>query len=325
MNAIISFISTSIRFSTVFLFGSTGETITEKSGHLNLGTPGIMCVGAASGCLGQVLYLQSIPAGGAIDGFLAVLIPILFTLLGGGLMGLLYSFLTVTLRSNQNVTGLMITTFGVGLAKFIKVGLGESVDTAISSTCSFFRQSMPFAESLGWFGDLFFSYGILVYLAILLALWTSLFFTRTRAGLHLRAVGESPATADAAGVNVTKYRYLSTVVGSAISALGGLFFIFDYVGAWDSGLVSTEALGWLAVALVIFTVWKPNLGILGSILFAALYILPNRLQVSFAVRDLITMLPYVVTIVVLIITSIRKKRENQPPANLGLNYFREER
>ncbi len=322
MSSVITFITSAVRLGTTFLFGSTGETITEKAGHLNLGTPGVMCVGAVSGCLGATLYVN---AAAEVDSFLAVLIPLLCALVGSGLVGLLYSFLTVTLRSNQNVTGLMITTFGVGLAKFVKGALGTSADAAISTVSSCFRFSLPFAGSLGWFGEIFLSYGILVYLAILVALATSAFFRFTRRGLYLRAVGENPATADAAGINITAYRYTSTVIGCAVSGLGGLSFIFDYVGAWDSGLVSTEALGWLAVALVIFTLWNPTIGIFGSVVFAALYILPNYVSVGFAVRDLISAVPYVVTIIVLIVTSMRKKRENQPPANLGLNYFREDR
>ncbi|MBO5046345.1 MAG: ABC transporter permease [Clostridia bacterium] len=319
---IIAFLSSAIRFSAVFLFGSTGETITEKSGHLNLGTPGIMCMGAIGGCVGANIYVSN---ANTIHAVPAILLPLLFALLFAGLTGLLYCFLTVSLRSNQNVTGLMITTFGVGLAKFIKADLGESVDAAIGAVCTHFRNLFPFADNLGWFGEIFFSYGILVYLAIAVAVATAIILKKTRVGLHLRAVGENPATADAAGINVTAYRYTATVVGSAVSGLGGLFFIFDYMGAWDSGLTSTEALGWLAVALVIFTVWKPDLGILGSILFSALYLLPNFVEVSFAMRDLFNMLPYIVTIVVLVLTSMRKKRESQPPANLGLNYFREER
>ncbi|MGN0822886.1 MAG: ABC transporter permease [Candidatus Gallimonas sp.] len=323
MSAIVGFLSSAIRLSTTFLFGSMGETITEKSGHLNLGTPGVMCVGAAGGCLGATLYVTA--AGGAVNPFLAVLIPALFALFFAALMGALYSFLTVSLRANQNVTGLMITTFGVGLGKFVKGALGSDADVAIGQICKYFRTLFPFADKLGWFGQLFFSYGILVYLAIALAIVTSVVFRRTRIGLHLRAVGENPATADAAGISVTAYRYVATIIGSAVSGLGGLFYIFDYVGAWDSGLTATEALGWLAVALVIFTLWRPNLGILGSILFGALYILPNYLNVGFAQRDLIQCVPYLVTIVVLVITSMRKKRENQPPASMGLNYFREER
>jgi simple sugar transport system permease protein len=145
-------------------------------------------------------------------------------------------------------------------------------------------------------------------------------------GLHLRAVGESPATADAAGVNVMLYKYVAILTGSVIAGLGGFYYIMDYIkGSWENAY-TIEAFGWLAIALVIFVLWKPNVGILGAVLFGACYIvafvLPN---VTSTQKELIKMLPYVVTIVVLILTSIRKKREHQPPASLGLPYFREDR
>lgn len=318
---IVPLITSAIRIGTTFLFGATGETITEKSGHLNLGIPGVMCVGAAFGTWGGTLYYTAVANPNA---FLAILIPLLFAILGAGLMGVLYSFFAVTLRANQNVTGLMITTFGVGVGKFIKTQLGEKSDMAIGAFAPYYRSLFPFADKLGWFGEIFFSYGFLVYFGIILAVITALVMRKTRVGLHLRAVGENPATADAAGINVTRYRYLATIIGSAIAGIGGFFFIFEK-GAWDSGLVTVEALGWLSVALVIFTIWRSDLAILGAIVFGALYILPNKLSVSFAMREIIEMLPYFVTIVVLIFTSMRKKKENQPPAALGLSYFREER
>ncbi len=318
----IQFISQAFRFSMALLFGCTGEIITEKAGHLNLGTPGIMCMGAAGGCLGAYLYAQSTSNPIWI---LAILIPILFAIVFAGFMGLLYSFMTVTLRANQNVTGLMITTFSVGVANFIKSQFGTSIDGAISTLMVSFRAHLPFAENLGVFGQLFFSYGIMVYIAVAIAISCTVIFNKTRVGLHLRAVGESPATADAAGINVTAYKYIATIIGSAISGLGGLFYTLDWNGAWDSGLNATQAIGWLAVALVIFVMWKPNFAILGSFIFGTLYMLPNYLDVSFAMRDLIQMLPYVVTILVLVITSIEDSKNSQPPASLGLNYFREER
>ena len=321
MNFITSLFTSAIRLGTTLLFGSTGEIVTEKSGHLNLGIPGIMCVGAAFGMWGGTLYYG---AAANPNMFLATLIPMLFAIFGAGLMGALYSFFAVTLRSNQNVTGLMITTFGVGLGKFIKTQLGEKSDTAIGAFAPYYRSLFPFADKLGWFGEMFFSYSFLVYFAIAVALVVAYVMKKTRVGLHLRAVGENPATADAAGINVTRYRYIATIIGSAIAGIGGFFFIFDK-GAWDSGLVTVEALGWLSVALVIFTIWKTDFAILGAIVFGALYILPNKLNVSFAMREIIEMLPYFVTIVVLVFTSMRKKKENQPPASLGLPYFREER
>lgn len=327
MTALINYLVSAIKFSTFFLFGSTGETITEKSGHLNLGTPGVICVGASCGYWGGYLYWKSVSSsGGTPNAVLAVLIPVLFTLIGSGLMGLLFSFLTVTLRANQNVTGLMLTTFGVGLGLFIYNGLTPlAVEPTSKSALGKYFSTLFAYEKLGNFGKLFFSYGILVYLSIVIAVLTSFVLKKTRVGLHLQAVGENPATADSAGINVSAYRYLSTIIGTSISGLAGLFFVFE--NGWDSGLVSTEALGWLALSLVIFSVWRPNIGILGSILFSALYRLPyqNWVPNDPALTDFIKMLPYLVTILVLVLTSVRKKRETQPPAALGLSYFREDR
>ena len=331
LDFIVTFIPRAVAQSIPLLLGATGETITEKSGNLNLGIPGIMYVGGICGVIGSFLYEQSLPAPEAINGFLAVVIPMLSCLLGSLLMGLLYCFLTVSLRANQNVTGLAMTTFGVGFGNFfggslIKLTDSEVPSIALSATSSFFSQSLPFASSLGWFGQIFLSYGFLAYLAIVIALVASYFLKRTRTGLHLRAVGESPATADAAGINISRYKYVATCVGSMIAGLGGLYYVMDYAsGVWSNNAFGDR--GWLAIALVIFTIWRPNVGILASILFGGLYILylyiPSGLNLS--IKELYKMLPYVVTIIVLVITSMRTQRENQPPAHLGLSYFREER
>jgi simple sugar transport system permease protein len=266
-----------------------------------------------------------------MSGVLAVGIPILCCLFGSLLMGLLYCFLTVTLRANQNVTGLAMTTFGVGFGNFfggslIKLTGSEVPNIALSATSAFFKTSLPFAEGLGWFGQLFLSYGMLAYIAIIIALCASYYLNRTRPGLNLRAVGESPATADAAGINVTRYKYGATCIGSMIAGLGGLYYVMDYAsGVWSNDAFGDR--GWLAIALVIFTVWRPALSILASILFGGLYILYLYIPsgMNLATKELYKMLPYLVTIAVLIISSLRKKRENDPPANLGLAYFREER
>ena len=163
-------------------------------------------------------------------------------------------------------------------------------------------------------------------MAVLLALLSSYVLNRTRTGLHLRAVGESPNTADAAGINVVRYKYAATCLGSMVSGLGGLYYVMDYAsGVWSNNAFGDR--GWLAVALVIFTIWRPNVSIFASILFGGLYILNVYLPTgtNLAIKELYKMLPYVVTIIVLVITSMRNKRENQPPASLGLPYFREER
>ena len=325
----VSFFPRAVMQGIPLLFGSTGEILTEKSGNLNLGIPGIMYVGGISGVIGSFFYEQS--AGGQLNGFLAIMIPILCSLLGSLLMGLLYCFLTVTLRANQNVTGLAMTTFGVGVGNFfggslIKLTNSEVPSIALSKTSLFFKTTLPGADSTGWFGQLFLSYGFLAYLAILIAIGASFFLNRTRAGLHLRAVGESASTADAAGINVTKYKYLATCIGSMIAGLGGLYYVMDYAnGVWSNNAFGDR--GWLAIALVIFTIWRPSASIWASILFGGLYILNIYLPTGaqMAVKELYKMLPYAITLVVLIIVSLRKKREDQPPASLGLSYFREER
>ena len=328
---IVSFIPRAIIQGVPLLFGSTGETITEKSGNLNLGIPGIMYVGAISGVIGAFFYEQSLSDPSAMNGFLAVMIPLLSCLLGSLLMGLLYCFLTVTLRANQNVTGLAMTTFGVGFGNFfggslIKLVGSDTPAIILTATSQYFRASLPFAGKLGWFGNIFLSYGFLAYLAFIIAFAASYVLKHTRIGLHLRAVGENPATADAAGIDVGRCKYLATCIGSMIAGLGGLYYVMDYAcGVWSNDGFGDR--GWLAIALVIFTVWRPNLGALASVLFGGLYILYLFLPTGtlFALRELYKMIPYVVTIIVLVISSLRNKRENQPPASLGLAYFREER
>lgn len=317
---ISGFLASAIRLSATFLYGSTGEIITEKSGHLNLGVPGVMSVGAAIGCLSEYYLIKAI---GTSVPFLLVLIPLLATFIGGALMGLLYSFLTVSLRANQNVTGLAMTTFGVGLTGHLINSIKAKM-AVITRASKYYWTLFPFADKLGWFGTIFLSHGILVYLAIIVAIAAQIILNRTRIGLHLRAVGENPATADAAGINVTAYKYAATCIGCGISGVGGLFYIMDYMGGnWEYML---EMLGWLSIALVIFTLWRPSLSIVGSIIFGGLYIVSNYIKgITFAQIELIRMLPYIVTVVVLIITSIVDSKEAQPPASLGLNYFREER
>ncbi|MBE7092034.1 MAG: ABC transporter permease [Clostridiales bacterium] len=328
---IVQFICRAILLGTPLLYGSTGEIVTEKSGHLNLGIPGIMYVGAISGVVGSFLYENACGNDIAnMSAILAILIPLLCTIIGASLMGLIYSFLTVTLHANQNVTGLALTTFGVGLGNFLGASLinitkSELPSIALTKTSSFFATKLPFADKLGWVGELLFSHDFLTYFAIIIAIIVAFVLNKTRVGLNLRAVGENPATADAAGINVTKYRYVSTCIGSAIAGLGGLQYVFAYAsGVWSNNAFGDR--GWMAIALVIFALWKPSMAIIGSFLFGALCNANNYIQgLGTETQELFKMLPYVVTIIVLVITSMRKKREHQPPASLGINYFREER
>ncbi len=389
ITTLIAFLVSATKFGMVLLFGSTGETVTEKSGHLNLGLPGVMCVGTACGCVAEALL--SLAVGGAPgmkrNSVLAILVPIIATLIGSALMGLLFSFLTVTLHANQNVTGLAMTTLGVGISNYmiatLKIYNAKQPSLMFSTGAKYFREPLPLTDKIadlisllvekvgieklgvkisefgtriadmgpsegasawiidktgmivnafGWLvgnidkaiEEVILSYGIMFYLAIAIAIVTAIVLNKTKIGLHLRSVGENPATADAAGINVTRYRYLATCIGCAISGLGGLMFVMDYLnGNWEYMI---DAIGWLCVALVIFTTWKPIPGIFCSLIFGAFYVAAEYIPgISFEVKEIFKMLPYVVTIIVLIITSIRNKKENQPPASLGLPYFREDR
>jgi len=322
------FISSAILIGVVLLFGCIGETLTEKAGHLNLGIPGIMCAGTAGGVLGVKIYMMN---ASSPVGIWCVLISIFFSALFAGLFGLLYAVLTVTLRANQNVTGLAITIFGNGFASFFLDTVVQTNNTDVSSKLTyagqnFFIELFPFADKLGWFGEIFLSHGFLTYFAIIIAICCAVMLRKTRVGLNLRAVGENPATADAAGLNVTAYKYAFILIGSAIAGLGGLCYVMEYMGGIPGAGVSdtVEGFGWLAIALVIFTLWKPDFAILGSIIFGGLYILNTQPGISIPI-DILKLIPYAVTVIVLIITSIIGKKETQPPASLGLSYFREER
>ena len=328
-SSLITFLHRAIMQGIPLLFGSTGEIMTEKSGNLNLGIPGVMYIGGMSGVIGAFLYENSLESKADAVPFLAVLIPLLCCILGSFLAGLLYCFLTVTLRANQNVTGLALTTFGTGFGNFfggslIKITGSDVPSVALTTTSGFFRTTLPDAESTGWFGKLFLSYGFLAYAAIIIAIACSFFLNRTRGGLHLRAVGENPATADAAGINVNRSKYIATCLGSVIAGFGGLYYVMDYAnGVWSNDGFGDR--GWLAIALVIFAIWRPNLSILGSIAFGGLYIVYLYVPGALRTQELYKMIPYVVTIIVLVLASVKKKKENLGPASLGLSYFREDR
>ncbi len=323
---IIAFIQQSIRLSSTLLLGSTGEIITEKSGNLNLGTPGIMACGAISGIIGAFFYTKS---GVAFNPLVSVLLTLLCCILGSVIASMIYAFLTITLKTNQNVTGLVLTTFGVGVSNFIgsliNSKMGGTGIAAFPEIGKAYRTTLPFADDLGIIGDIFFSYGFMTYLAIIIAVLSGLIIAKTRVGLNLRAVGENPATADAAGINVVKYKYLSTCIGGVISGLGGLCYVMDFATAnWQNNIL--DQFGWLAVALVIFALWKPIMAIIGSVIFGALYVVGSFLpNITTKDQKLLEILPYLVTVIVLVFISMRKKREHQPPESLGLPYFREER
>lgn len=327
MTQLIALAQAAVVFGTVIMFGAMGEILTEKSGNLNLGVPGIMYLGGICGLMGVFFYEMNTPEP---NGIVCVIIALVCAFVAAMLGGLIFSFLTITLRANQNVTGLTLTIFAGGFANFFGGSLNKLAggvgQISVATTSAAFRAVPDFLANMGSVGMLLSAFGFMVYLAIIIAFVLSWFLNKTSIGLNLRSVGENPATADAAGINVIKYKYLATCIGAGISGLGGLYYVMDYTkGTWDSD-GGIERLGWLAVALVIFTTWKPKRSIWGSYLFGLLFWLyfyiPGLTRSS---QEIFKMLPYLVTVIVLIVVSLRRKREDQPPASLGLPYFREER
>ena len=323
MAQIISLLQAALVFGTVILFGALGEILTEKSGNLNLGVPGIMYLGGIAGLAGSFAYENSVAEPVP---FIGLVIAMTSALVASVFGGLIYSVLTITLRANQNVTGLTLTIFGAGAANFfggqmnkMAGGVGQ---ISVKHTSGAFRATLPFLSNV----DGLSAFGFMVYLAVVIAVVLAWFLTKTRKGLSLRSVGEDPGTADAAGINVIRYKYLATCTGAAITGLGGLYYVMDYIkGTWanDGGI---EKLGWLAVALVIFARWKPLHAIWGSYLFGVLFWLYFYMDgLTRSSQELFKMLPYLVTIFVLILFSMKHERENQPPGKLGLPYFREDR
>ena len=318
----VAFLAKTIKSASVFIFGSTGETLTEKSGHLNMGIPGIMYLGALGGILGERIYIDSLPQGAALNLFMVVFMPIIFALLFAALGGLLFSFFTVTLKCNHNVTGLTLTTFGVGISCYF---IGLIKNDRISDAGLMLQQMVPHDWGNNFFGTVFLAQSFYTYLAIVVAIVTAIILSRTRIGLNLRACGENPGAADAAGINVDLYRYVATIIGAAIAGLGGMALEIDLYKGFYNPKDAVDSFGWLALSLVIFSMWKPSICIGASFIFGALQELRNFLTLSSMQKQMFSMLPFVFTIIVLVLTSIFNKKNTQPPAALGVTYFREDR
>lgn len=321
-----TFIQKAIVQGVGILFGSIGEIVTEKSGNLNLGIPGLMYIGGIAGLMGAFYYENAVAVP---HPFVGMIISLFCTLICAALGAFVYSFLTISLRANQNVVGLALTTFGIGFGNFfggsiskLAGGVGQ---VSVATTAKAYQATIPFLNKIPVIGKLFFSYGFLTYVALILAFLVAFFMVRTRSGLNLRAVGENPGAADATGINIEKYKYIATIFGGAIAGLGGLYFVMEYLGGtWTNNGFGDR--GWLAVALVIFSLWNSRKAILGAFLFGGLYILYMYIPgLSRSVQELFKMSQYLVTIIVLIISSIKNNKDSQAPEALGLAYFREER
>ena len=324
-NSLVYFFFYSILIATPLLFATLGEILMEKNGSLNLGVEGTMAIGAIFGYL-FAFRTQSL--------FVGLLAAFIF----GGLMGLLYSLLTVTFKANQNVTGLAITIFGVALQlmlgtafKLPQIELGSKLSKLIASK--------PFGHlaQIPYLGNIFFKHSALVYLAGALAIFLGIFIKHTKSGAKLRAVGENPAAADAVGIDVDRTRYIYTMIGSGIAGIGGLCIVLTiHNGAWNTLWIN--GYGWIAVALVIFSNWSPFRAIFASLLFGMLLTLSVHKSVLAAaypktlgflsnesISEVYEMLPFILTAVIIVLSSLGKRKRNQAPASLGLNYFREDR
>lgn len=315
LNLWISILAVTVRSGTSLLYATLGEILTERSGVLNLGVEGIMIMGAVSGF--AAAYHSESAWIGAVA---AVLV--------GGLLGALYAFLTTSLRADQTVTGLALTIFGTGLASFLGQKMGPAGRPLVGLVGPRFgRLLLPLLSELPVLGKAFFQADLLTYLLYLLvpALW--FWFYRTRPGLHLRAVGENPRTADAMGVDVTRVRYSYTIVGAMFMALGGAHLSLAYTPGWTEGL--TAGRGWIAVAMVIFATWDPVRAVLGAVLFGGVTAVQFRLQAAGTTipAAFLGMLPYIFTIVVLVLITwweAFSKRIGAPKA-LGAPYIREDK
>jgi simple sugar transport system permease protein len=306
-----AFLAACVVAGTPLVFATVGELITEKSGSLNLGVEGLMLMGAVMGFV--LAYNTGNPG-----------IAVICAALAGAGGALIFAFLTVTLRANQVVTGLTLTIFGTGFASFVgQPKIGCSVPKTVSTF--FAKTPIPGLSDIPIIGDIFFRQDIFVYFGYIIVLVSCVYMYKTRMGLNMRAVGENAGAADASGINVTLYKYAHIVIGGALCGLGGAYLSLIRVPIWQADVVTGR--GWIAVALVIFASWNPLKALLGAIFFGGLSILGLRLQaMGFSISQyLVDMIPYIATVVIVIISTYKRKKENQPPGDLGNNYFREER
>jgi simple sugar transport system permease protein len=309
--------ASAVAYGTPLLYAALGELLAERSGVLNLGVEGMMLMGALAG----FWAVQRVPGSGPAVLACAVLVAAV----AGALMSLIHAVLVVTLRANQIVSGLALTIFAAGLSSYLANDLNLANAPAEHEFTAFLPQGMRDAPIVG---PILFDQNALVYLSWLAVLVAGWYLYRTRPGLNVRAVGESPAAADAMGINVTAYRYAHTLAGGALAGVGGATFSLAITPSWVDGL--TQGAGWIAIALVIFAFWRPGLCLVGAYLFGAFQALPFAFQAKSVLTDIppefFQALPYVMTIVVLVLVSSAGARFRLgAPHGLGIPYVREER
>ena len=327
LGVLTSFIHNIVVYNIPLLYGTVGEIVVEKSGSLNLGVEGIMAVGAIFGYICGC-YANSLAVG------------ILVAFLTGALCGLLFALLTVTFQANQNITGLTLTTFGLGVYFFVGNGLKAKGWPVMGDYAAikngFANLPIPVLSELPVLGKGLFSHNVMVYLGIAIAFAMWWYLNRTTPGLKLRAVGENPGAADSVGINVRRMKYLHIALGCGIMGLGGYYMGLNMSGSFNSSCW-INGYGWIAVALVIFANWNPALAIGGTFVFGffnTLRVSGSSLAAAFpgtlgwlasVPTQVYQALPFVITAIVLVGSSIRTKQGSGMPAALGVNYFREER
>ena len=312
------FLQSAVQLGTPLLFGTIGGILCEKAGHLNLGIEGMMLMGAVMG------FFTGFHTGNAA-------LAIVAAFLAGALGALLYAIVTVTFQGNQTVTGLVLSIFGTGFSSFVGQSLAtETIPTTVTAPLA--AVEIPGLSKIPVLGNMLFDQSFYVHAGIIIAILMYFYLQKTRAGLNLRMIGENPGAADASGINITLYKYIHILVGGGLCGLGGGYLTLVYVPRWQNEM--TSGMGWISVALIIVATWNPLKAIFIAYLFGMLRSVGFKLQ-NLAIpmfgkeitisSQFLDMLPYIMTIVVLVFIALRKKRENQPPAWLSNSYFREDR
>ncbi len=315
LDLITSVLAIAIFAGTSLIYATVGEIFTERSGILNLGIEGMMILGAVTG------FAAAFHSG-------SLLVALMVAMAVGGLMALIHAFVTITLRADQIVSGLAVSLAGVGLASFLGERLGPDNGPLVGlQGPRFAKLSIPGLSDLPVLGEALFAQDALVYAMYLFVPLAWFFLYRTRPGQELRAMGESPQTADAMGIPVIRYRYVYTVFGGAMAGLGGAHLSLSYTPGWSENL--TGGRGWIAIALVIFATWDPGRAVVGALLFGGVNAIQFRLQAQGTTisANLLNMAPYILTVLVLVAISAGSSLRNRigAPAALGIPYAREER
>ena len=327
LEVITLFLFNIVIYSVPLLYATSGEIMVEKSGSLNLGVEGTMAIGAVFGYL----------AGCHADSLLA---GVLVSFISAAIVGSVFCLFTITLQANQNVTGLTITTIGVAVYFFIGNALGADWPymrdcTRLSS--SFNAIEIPLLSKIPLLGKAFFSHNILVYLSVILAVLIWVYFEKTVPGLRLRSIGENPGAADSLGVNIVRYKYLHIMAGSGIMGIGGYYMGLNMGGTFEGSNCWINGYGWIAIALVIFANWSTLHAVIGTFVFGFFNTLrvynmplatnfPNTLGwLSKVPAQFFSALPFIVTLLVLIVNSIRSRKGSGCPSAIGANYYREDR